>query len=150
LSIRCEGDCGPDDVPAGFLCEHCGHEVSPEAAGTAHRNHCPHCLWSVHLDDRPGDRRRCCRGAMEPIGVWVKKGGEWAIVHRCQRCGSIHANRIAGDDNELALMSLAVKALAAPPFPLDRLQAGRATPAETGQQTTAKDMTCQRHSPDCG
>ena len=30
-------------------------------------------------------------------------------------------NRIAGDDNELALMSLAVRPLASPPFPLDRL-----------------------------
>ena len=62
---------------------------------------------------------------MEPIAVWVKRGREWAIVHRCQRCGMIRSNRIAGDDNELLLMSMAVRPLAQPPFPLDRL-----TPAQ--------------------
>ena len=58
---------------------------------------------------------------MEPIGVWLKRNGEWAILHRCDRCGAIHANRIAGDDNELALLSLAVRPLASPPFPLEGL-----------------------------
>jgi ribosome biogenesis GTPase len=58
---------------------------------------------------------------MEPIAVWVRPGGEWAILHRCRTCGEIHSNRIAGDDNELALMALAVRAIAQPPFPLVRL-----------------------------
>jgi hypothetical protein len=58
---------------------------------------------------------------MEPIAVWVRPGGEWAILHRCRTCGEIHSNRIAGDDNELALMALAVRAIAQPPFPLERL-----------------------------
>jgi hypothetical protein len=75
----------------------------------------------MHLDLRPGDRRCGCKGPMEPVAVWVRCGGEWAIIHRCQRCGALRSNRIAGDDNELALMSLAVRALANPPFPLDRL-----------------------------
>ena len=60
---------------------------------------------------------------MEPIALWVRRDGEWAIVHRCQECGVIRANRITGDDNELALISLAVRPLARPPFPLDRLDA---------------------------
>ena len=25
-------------------------------AGTQHRNHCPNCLTSLHLDNEPGDR----------------------------------------------------------------------------------------------
>ena len=75
------------------------------------------------MDLRPGDRGCGCKGRMEPIAVWVRGDGEWAIVHRCQRCGAFRANRIAGDDNELALMSLAVRPLAEPPFPLDRLAA---------------------------
>ena len=58
---------------------------------------------------------------MEPIAVWVRKGGEWAIIHRCRICGSLSSNRIAADDNDLLLMSLAVKPLGSPPFPLDRL-----------------------------
>jgi hypothetical protein len=58
---------------------------------------------------------------MEPLAVWVRHDGEWALLHRCTRCGAIRSNRIAGDDNELALMSLAVRPLARPPFPLDQL-----------------------------
>jgi hypothetical protein len=61
---------------------------------------------------------------MEPLAVWVRPGGEWAIIHRCKRCKAIRTNRIAGDDGELVLMSLAVRPLANPPFPLDRLATG--------------------------
>ena len=77
------------------------------------------------MDLRPGDRRSCCRGLMEPIAVWVRRNGEWAIIHRCQTCGAVRTNRIAGDDNELVLMSLALRPLAQPPFPLDRLDITR-------------------------
>jgi len=62
---------------------------------------------------------------MEPITVWVRKGGEWAIIHRCRICGVLSSNRIAADDNDLLLMSLAVKPLANPPIPLDRLASTR-------------------------
>ena len=104
-----------------FICDHCGLAVSGLAPGTEHRNHCPHCLWSMHVDIQPGDRRCGCRGPMEPLAIWVKPGGEWAIIHRCRRCAAMRANRIAGDDSELVLISLAVRPLANPPFPLDRL-----------------------------
>jgi hypothetical protein len=56
---------------------------------------------------------------MEPIAVWAKEDGEWSIVYRCQSCGMVRTNRSAGDDNDLALLSLAVKPLAKPPFPLE-------------------------------
>ncbi len=111
----------PDQPDSAFICEHCSRTVSTAAAGTEHRNHCPACLWSLHVDIRPGDRRAGCRGGMEPLAICVRRDGEWAIIHRCTRCGAIRINRIAGDDSELALMSLAVKPLAQPPFPLDRL-----------------------------
>jgi hypothetical protein len=104
-----------------FNCVRCGQPVAQEASGTAHRNHCPWCLWSRHLDDAPGDRSAECGGAMEPIAVWVRRGGDWAIIHQCRTCGELHSNRIAGDDNELVLVSLAVRAISQPPFPLDRL-----------------------------
>jgi hypothetical protein len=55
---------------------------------------------------------------MEPIGIWVKRDGEWAIIHRCTACGTLGANRVAGDDDPWAMMSLAAKPLAQPPFPL--------------------------------
>ena len=102
-----------------FICRHCRKPVSPECAGTQHRNHCPQCLSSLHLDNRPGDRASRCGGVMEPIGVWVRKGGEWAIIHRCRVCGVLSSNRIAADDNAMLLMSLAVRPLSMPPFPLD-------------------------------
>jgi ribosome small subunit-dependent GTPase A len=109
-----------------FVCRACGAPVAPEGAGTEHRNHCPKCLCSVHLDNTPGDRASLCGGVMDPIGVWVKKNGEWAIIHRCRDCGKITSNRIAADDNQLLLMSIAVKPLAAPPFPLGMLEGDNA------------------------
>lgn len=59
--------------------------------------------------------------SMEPIAITVRKNGEWGLVHRCQGCGELGTNRIAGDDNALLLMQLAVRPLANPPFPLDAL-----------------------------
>jgi hypothetical protein len=108
---------GPDT----FRCGHCRLDVSMDAPGTQHRNHCPSCLWSRHLDDAPGDRAADCAGSMEPIGICVRAGGEWALVHRCGGCATLRINRIAGDDNPLLLMRLAVKPLAQPPFPLEWL-----------------------------
>jgi hypothetical protein len=60
---------------------------------------------------------------MEPVAVWSRPGGDWAIIHRCRSCGELHSNRIAGDDNELLLVALAVRPLSRPPFPLNRLAA---------------------------
>ena len=54
--------------------------------------------------------------------VWVRKGGEWAIIHRCRRCGALSSNRVAADDNPMKLMSIAMKPLGSPPFPLEYLQ----------------------------
>jgi hypothetical protein len=122
---------GPGQPDAAFICEHCNQCVPGAAPGTEHRNHCPHCLWSLHVDMSPGDRRCGCRGQMEPIAIWVRPGGEWAIVHRCRRCNCTRINRIAGDDNELVLLSLALRPLAQPPFPLD----GMALAARASKQS---------------
>ena len=56
---------------------------------------------------------------MEPIGVWVKRDGEWAIIHRCTACATLRTNRVAGDDSPWAMMALAARPLAQPPFPLE-------------------------------
>ena len=50
---------------------------------------------------------------MEPVGVWVRKGGEWALIHRCRACGALRSNRIAADDNPALLLSIALRPLAA-------------------------------------
>ena len=105
-----------------FTCKICGTFIVPEGAGSQHRNHCPKCLSSIHVDNEPGDRASLCKGIMDPISVWVRKNGEWAIIHRCRLCGELSSNRIAADDNPTLLMSFAVKPLATPPFPLGQLE----------------------------
>lgn len=62
---------------------------------------------------------------MEPIGISTQKDGEWSVVHRCTVCGLIRTNRIAGDDDEVALLCLALRPLANMPFPLDILMRQR-------------------------
>ncbi len=112
----------PEQQQQNFTCCRCGLAVTAENAGSRHRNHCPQCLTSLHVDERPGDRAAICRGAMEPISVWVRKGGEWAVIHRCHSCGELRSNRIAADDNPMLLLSLAVRPLSDPPFPLHQLE----------------------------
>ena len=58
---------------------------------------------------------------MEPIAVCVRGSGEWVLVHRCTFCDEVHLNRTAGDDNPLLLIEVAVRPLAQPPFPLERI-----------------------------
>ena len=105
-----------------LVCRVCGRPVVPGGAGSNHRNHCPNCLSSLHVDNEPGDRESGCGGVMEPIAVWVRKSGEWALIHRCRRCGKIGSNRVAADDNPMKLMSIAMKPLCLPPFPLERIE----------------------------
>ncbi len=116
-----------------FTCKVCGRLCTPQDAGSGHRNHCPNCLSSLHIDEEPGDRAADCGGIMEPIAVWVRKGGEWAIIHRCKRCGKLNSNRLAADDNPMKLMSIAMKPLCEPPFPLERIEEMTALMAGDGR-----------------
>ena len=43
---------------------------------------------------------------MEPLGLTLKRNGELMIVHKCLGCGKMSSNRIAGDDNTYAIISL--------------------------------------------
>lgn len=97
----------------GFRCDHCGGWVPiSEYIGTHHRNHCPSCLWSKHVDlEKPGDRKASCGAGMEPVGLTFKREGfdkygrprrgELMLIHHCtnENCGKISINRIAGDDS---------------------------------------------------
>ena len=76
-----------------FTCKVCGRLCTPENAGSQHRNHCPNCLSSLHVDVEPGDRASDCGGIMEPVAVWVRRDGEWAVIHRCRRCGANWAEK---------------------------------------------------------
>ncbi len=100
-----------------FRCCHCKAwvESDPAVAGVKHRNHCPYCLHSRHLDhDKPGDRRSDCRAAMRPIGLTLKAShnkygsddGELMLIHLCLGCGVLSINRIAADDNAEQLLAV--------------------------------------------
>lgn len=106
-----------NNISNAFTCSSCGKKVQALEYGGRHRNHCPHCLCSLHLDIKPGDRRSNCRGVMKPIGIHVQTNGEWSVIHQCTRCGTVKINRIAYDDNELLLLSIAAEPLMSMPFP---------------------------------
>ncbi|MGV9408579.1 RNHCP domain-containing protein [Nocardia sp. NPDC003693] len=98
---------------ADFRCVGCRLDVPIHAPGTAHRNHCPNCLASLHVDRRiPGDRAASCRGRMEAVSMTARTDGEWLLIHQCLTCGELSVNRAAGDDNALALVRLALRPLA--------------------------------------
>ncbi|MBW4816847.1 RNHCP domain-containing protein [Rhodococcus qingshengii] len=100
---------------SSFRCLTCRLDISTAAPGTAHRNHCPNCLASRHVDGRvPGDRAQQCRGAMAALCLSVRQDGEWMLVHQCVECNTLKVNRIAGDDNVLVLLRLALRPLADP------------------------------------
>ena len=86
-----------------FTCKVCGRLCTPQEAGSDHRNHCPNCLSSLHVDIEPGDRAADCGGIMEPVAVWVRKGG------------------------------IAMRPLCEPPFPLERIEEMTALMAGDGR-----------------
>ncbi len=77
-----------------FICLNCGREVK----GTGYTNHCPSCLYSLHVDITPGDRLATCGGLMEPVKIESVKN-EFVITHRCKKCGYEKRNKVAIDDN---------------------------------------------------
>ena len=97
---------------SGFICAHCGKEVQP--LGYTSRNHCPFCLWSLHLDENPGDRASGCGGQMEPISAEPDPKKGFIITHRCTKCGAIRRNKAAAEaknqpDNMSKLIKLTAK-----------------------------------------
>lgn len=94
-----------------FLCVNCGGTVLPSSKGC--RNHCPHCLYSIHLDVFPGDRAADCRGIMKPVRIeyHTKKG--YQVVHKCTKCGQLSKNILQNDavvqsDNQEIVLRLMV------------------------------------------
>ena len=116
-----------------FICSHCGRKVFYDRRiGTEHRNHCPYCLWSKHVDlNEPGDRKSTCQGEMEPIGLTFKqeginkygeaKQGELMLIHQCLKCNKISINRLAADDNPQAILEVFEKSKQLNPEAIYRL-----------------------------
>ncbi len=92
-----------------FKCKHCRRFVCPPPSGGHHRNHCPYCLFSRHVDDRkPGDRMSTCGDSMQPVGHFQRPNGEYVIVHHCSGCDFERFNRIAADDDFDLVLALPV------------------------------------------
>ncbi len=77
-----------------FICANCGANVS----GNGYTNHCPHCLYSRHVDNNPGDRASNCGGMMAPVAI-EKHGEDFIIVHKCEKCGKTIRQHTAPDDD---------------------------------------------------
>ncbi len=82
---------------SAFTCVNCACLVQPLENGSV-RNHCPRCLYSLHVDEFPGDRASLCGGVLEPIGVEQHSKKGWVILHRCLTCGALRRNKAALDD----------------------------------------------------
>ena len=92
-----------------FKCVHCRAFIGPTVSGGKHRNHCPLCLYSRHVDGgRPGDRASDCGAKMAPVARFTRPNGEPMVVHRCLGCGFERNNRLAADDNMLLFEELPV------------------------------------------
>lgn len=86
-----------------FICENCEEEVDI-LKGSA-RDHCNKCLYSKHVDIFPGDRKNKCMGLLKPIAV-EKFKDTYKIIYKCDKCGEIHKNIMADDDNFEEILKL--------------------------------------------
>ena len=94
-----------------FVCIECGELVPPH--GRTARDHCPHCLTSLHVDVVPGDRAANCAGQLIAVGLEFR-GEQPVIFYRCERCGKTHRNQAVLDgevpDSWERLMALSQEA----------------------------------------
>jgi len=86
-----------------FVCENCGKKVGKLIYSS--RDHCNYCLYSKHIDIMPGDRLNKCMGLLKPIGI-EKYKDTYKIIYKCEKCGEIHKNIIAKDDNYDEIINL--------------------------------------------
>lgn len=81
----------------GFICQNCGTK-NPPAPKTC-RNHCVHCLYSLHVDENiPGDRGSTCKKLMKPLRIEQNSKKGFFIVHECLGCKKKINNKLAEDD----------------------------------------------------
>ena len=89
-----------------FICLNCGKKVSK--LNYSSRDHCPYCLYSLHVDINPGDRQNTCKGLLEPIDI-EKFKDSYKIIYKCKSCGELHKNIMAKDDNYDEILKISSK-----------------------------------------
>lgn len=80
-----------------FVCLNCNKKV--EKLKYTSRDHCNHCLYSIHIDIEPGDRLNECKGMLIPINVLSTSKKGLVIEYRCSKCKEVVNNIAAEDDN---------------------------------------------------
>jgi len=88
-------------VVEDFKCLKCGAEVK----GNGYTDHCPNCLWGLHVDVMPGDRSSKCRGQLQPINV-VYEDDNYVITYKCIKCKAIKNFKASSKDNVGVLTNL--------------------------------------------
>jgi len=95
-------------------CGNCGNIFSLSVPGGKHRDHCPLCLYSVHIDNKPGDRNAWCGAGthdnwtpskLVPVGITTLNHVP-SIAYKCEKCGAVKINKNATDDNKQLLDKL--------------------------------------------
>ena len=93
-------------INESFTCINCKKEIV-QAAKTC-RNHCPSCFASLHVDGEiPGDRSTNCGWNMYPIAYEIRNG-QLKIQFQCKKCGKLHRNKRA-DDDEVEQLDMYIK-----------------------------------------
>lgn len=80
-----------------FVCQNCGKKV--EKLSYTSRDHCNRCLCSLHVDINPGDRANSCQGLLVPHSCTPSSKKGYIITYKCSKCGQLHNNKSASDDN---------------------------------------------------
>ena len=92
-----------------FDCAHCSRSVEPVKHG-GYRDHCPFCLYGLHVDDRlPGDRMSPCQGKLRPVGLSSSAKKGYVIHYVCERCRVERVNKAAEDDNYDLVVALSMR-----------------------------------------
>lgn len=101
-----------------YKCSKCGYVSSDGSYNEKEISHCPNCLCAVHEIEDEDD----CGGTLEPVSVWVKGDGDWELISRCRLCGEMLSSPLQKWDNKLKVLSVALKPLASPPFPIEKME----------------------------
>ena len=89
-----------------FTCINCGKNV--KKLGYTARDHCNYCLYSVHVDINPGDRKNNCHGILVPFDI-EKFKNTYKIIYKCNKCYKIHKNIMANDDDMNKIIEVSKK-----------------------------------------
>ena len=92
-----------NELDEEFICLNCGKKV--DKLEYSSRDHCPHCLYSLHVDINPGDRQNNCKGLLKPIDP-EKFKDTYKIIYKCEKCNQLHKNIMAKDDNYEEIIKL--------------------------------------------